>query len=291
MKETFVSKNFKENTLKTITQANEIITEYKAAGYSLTLRQLYYQFVARGMIENSQRSYKNLGSVVNDGRLAGLIPWDSIEDRTRNLVKQATWDSPAEIITACAEQFTIDKWKDQNNYCEVWIEKEALVGVIEPVCRRWNVPYFACRGYTSQSEQWRAGKRLARQFSKGKDIYILHLGDHDPSGMDMTRDNADRLSMFADERVEVRRLALNMDQVNEFNPPPNPAKFTDSRCEGYVRNFGDQSWELDALQPAFIESLIDENITGLLDMDTWDESVETEEIMKEQIKEAGKNLK
>jgi hypothetical protein len=75
--------NFRSASLSVIELANSIIAEYQAQGYDLTLRQLYYQFVARGIIPNSDAEYKKLGSVINDGRLAGLIDWDSITDRTR----------------------------------------------------------------------------------------------------------------------------------------------------------------------------------------------------------------
>lgn len=289
MKEYYITKKFRAASLNIIAQANEIISEYEEQGYSLTLRQLYYQFVARGLLENSKRSYDNLGGLINNARLAGMINWLSIEDRTRNLSKRPSWDSPAKIINSCATQFKLDRWLDQETYCEVWIEKEALIGVIENVCNRWDVPFFACRGYTSQSEQWRAGKRLADKFNSFKEIHIFHLGDHDPSGIDMTRDNQVRLSMFAEENVNVHRLALNMDQVTLFNPPPNPTKFTDTRSVEYVQNYGNESWELDALQPSYIEGLIEENITGILDMDIWEETISREEEMKRKILKISKS--
>lgn len=146
--------------LATIEAANEIIAEYQDQGYDLTLRQLFYQFVARDLIPNTQREYKKLGDVVNSGRLAGLIDWNSIVDRTRNLRRLPHWSSPHEIVESCAQQFNFDRWEDQPERVEVWIEKDALVGVIEDVCNRWDVPFFSCRGYTSQSELWAAGQRL-----------------------------------------------------------------------------------------------------------------------------------
>lgn len=164
----------------------------------------------------------------------------------------------------------------KNYYVEVWIEKDALVGVIEGVCREEDVPYFSCRGYTSQSEVWRAARRLADKRRKGKDCYILHLGDHDPSGIDMTRDIDDRLTMFMGG-VGVKRLALNMDQVQRYNPPPNPAKITDSRGVGYIATHGRESWELDALEPTVIGNLIRSNVVALRDADLWTEAKEREE--------------
>ena len=272
MREAFIDKNFKPASLLIIQQANDIIAEYQAAGYTLTLRQLYYQFVARDLIENSQRSYKRLGSVINDGRMAGYIDWNAIEDRTRNLERNYHADDPADAIDGLLRYYGIDMWSNQPNRVEVWIEKEALIGVIEGVCTELDVPYFACRGYVSQSEQYRAGLR-ARSFynRQSQDTVILHFGDHDPSGMDMTRDNDDRLRTFAGYRgaPKVVRVALNMDQIDEYNPPPNPAKVTDSRFEQYRRDYGDESWELDALEPSVIDGLIRQHVDAWRDEAAW----------------------
>jgi hypothetical protein len=260
--------NFRDATLAMIKKANEIIADYTAQGFDLTLRQVYYQFVARDIISNTERSYKNLASVINDARLAGMIDWNAITDRTRNLRELAHWSDPSQMIDACASQFRFNKWDDQPNYCEVWIEKDALVGVIEGVCNELDVPHFSCRGYTSQSEMWVAAQRLRRQCAAKKTCTLFHLGDHDPSGMDMTRDIQDRLTMFG-ARVEVKRLALNMEQIEQYDPPPNPAKLSDARAQGYIDEYGDESWELDALEPNVIVELVREAILEVRDEDLW----------------------
>lgn len=275
-KEKFIERKFSEGSLALIEKANEILGEYEVQGLVLTLRQLYYQFVARGLIQNKQTEYKRIGSVVNDARLAGLIDWDMMEDRTRTLRSVTSWSDPSSIVEAVAAQYKEDLWRDQKCRPEVWIEKDALVGVIERACRELRVAYFACRGYASQSAQYEAGNRFRDYRRAGQKIVIFHLGDHDPSGIDMTRDNEDRLSMFAREGVDVRRLALNMDQVEEHSPPPNPAKETDSRAVGYIERFGGESWELDALEPTILDSLIRANVNGLIERKKWNASLEAE---------------
>lgn len=262
--------NLQPSTLKLVKTCNEIIAEYQAQGFTLTLRQLYYQLVSRDIIANRQREYKRLGSIVNDARLAGLIDWLTIEDRTRNLRGLAHWDSPNEIVESCAAQFRVDMWEGQDWRPEVWIEKDALVGVIERVCDEFDVPYFSCRGYTSQSEMWIASRRLQKHVSGEQVPIIFHFGDHDPSGKDMTRDITDRLELFMGG-LEVKRLALNMDQVEKYEPPPNPAKTTDSRYGAYIAQFGDESWELDALEPSVIAALIRDAISTLINQSLWDE--------------------
>lgn len=256
MRRAYCDFNFQGKTQKVIETANTIIDEYKADGYDLTLRQLYYQFVSRDIIPNKQSEYNKLGTAINNGRLAGLIDWDSIVDRTRKHESNAHWDSPSDILEDSADQYAIDTRADQDDYLEVWVEKDALVGVIERACEPLDIGYLSCRGYVSQSAMWRAAMRFVRQERNGKACTVLlHLGDHDPSGIDMTRDIQDRLAMFGSS-VEVKRIALNMKQVEEYQPPPNPAKTTDSRYEKYIDEYGEESWELDALDPRVITELI-----------------------------------
>lgn len=271
----YTPRKFGARSQSLIMAANKIIEEYAEQGFDLTLRQLYYQFVSRDLIPNTQRDYKNLGSVINDARLAGLIDWNSITDRTRNLVRNSHWSSPGEIVSACAKQYQIDKWATQEFRVEVWIEKDALVGVIDSICRTLDVPYFSCRGYTSQSEMWVAAQRLSGYESSGQKTVIIHLGDHDPSGKDMSRDIQDRLYLFQSE-TEVERIALNMDQVRKYNPPPNPAKITDSRARAYIKSFGNQSWELDALDPKTLAKLITSKVKSYRDEKLWAEQVKIE---------------
>jgi len=280
--------------------AEGICEDYRQQGYDLTLRQLYYQFVARDLLANNQKSYDRLGVVINQARLAGMLDWDYIVDRTRNLESLAHWNSPADILSAVASQYAVDKWRGQPHRVEVWVEKEALAGIVGQASSGQDVAWFSCRGYTSQSELWGAGQRLLKYIQAGQSVTVLHLGDHDPSGMDMTRDITDRLRLFiytdfyrerADEldpkyeaieaamadrcggrtALTVKRIALNWDQVQQYDPPPNPAKLSDSRAAKYIDEYGTESWELDALDPSVLDDLITEEIDHLRDPGAWAE--------------------
>jgi hypothetical protein len=254
-----------------IEQITAIIETYQEQGYSLTLRQVYYQLVSRGIIENSEKSYKNIGDLINNGRLAGLIDWNAIEDRTRYLRELAHWENPKEIIEGAARQYRRDLWEDQPRYVEIWIEKDALIGITEQTAQGYDVPCFSCRGYTSQSEMWGAAQRMIRANKAGKECFIIHLGDHDPSGIDMSRDIRERLAMFGAD-VTIDRIALNMNQIKKYNPPPNPAKITDTRAGKYIAAYGSQSWELDALEPAELDRLITAAIKSNLDRKIYDQT-------------------
>lgn len=207
----YKSIKFQQKSLELIRLVNQVVEEYQAQGYELTLRQAYYQLVARGYIPNNERSYKNIGNLINDGRLAGLIDWYSITDRTRNLRSNSHWDNPADVIASARYSYLLNKWDGQPNYVEVWVEKDALVDIVGQACRPLDTPYFSCRGYTSQLEMWSAAQRFISQDYRDNRV-IIHLGDHDPSGIDMTRDIQERLQMFGAD-VYVKRVALTMNQI------------------------------------------------------------------------------
>lgn len=279
----YVDRSFNKPQLARIAQINSIISEYEPYGLKLTLRQLYYQFVARGLFANDDREYNKLKHILSEGRIAGLISWTAIEDRGRNLMGHETQDSPATAIKKLRDSYKLDLWKDQPMRCEVWIEKQALEGVIASICDTLRVNYFATKGYNSQSEQWSAGRRFASYYQRGQRPVVLHLGDHDPSGIDMTRDNRERLSLFTGVDVHVVRIALNLEQIEQLNPPPNPAKDTDARFEDYASTYFPDtpldevsSWELDALDPRYIQNLISTSVAQFRDETIWERSVAQE---------------
>lgn len=268
----YITRRFSKKTQALITVADQVIATYQHQGFKLTLRQLYYQFVQRNLLPNTEKSYKLLGNAVSDGRMAGLLDWSAIEDRTRSMEELSHWDSPADIISTAARSFRYDKWQGQPNYVEVWVEKEALAGVIASACQPLDVAYFCCRGYASQTAIWEAAQRLLERCGPGnREVHVLYLGDHDPSGLDMSRDVEDRLTTFLEGQVDlnVDRIALNMNQVTTLKLPPNPAKLTDARSNQYVAKYGNSSWELDALDPQYLTNLIKKSVLALCDASLW----------------------
>lgn len=276
----YIPRNFQQETLNIIAQANQIIDEYDKLGLKLTLRSLYYQFVSRDALENTPRSYQRLSVIISDARLAGLISWHAIEDRVRNLEGRMFWDGPAEAIKQVRRKFLTDRWKTQDWRPEVWSEKSN--SVISGACYELCCDYFATRGYNSQSEQWAAGQRFASYIERGQRPIVFHIADHDPAGIDMTRDNRERLTMFAGTPVTVVRIALNMAQIEQYNPPPNYAKPTDSKTEGYKAQFGsDECWELDALDPRILRTIIRDAVAKIRDDAKWGEAIRAEAEQKD----------
>ncbi len=291
MKQKFTEWKPSLQSLDLVTTANNILDDYESQGYVLTLRQLYYQLVSRDIIPNNVKEYTKLGNVISRARLAGLIDWSMIEDRTRVPETRSHWESPSEIIESAVSSYYLSRWENQKNYIEVWCEKDAVSNIIKPVCRKWDILFMANRGYSSQSAIYNAHKRLAVK-GQNKSVKIIYLGDHDPSGMDMDRDINNRIEIFTYGEIRriVKRIALNMEQVEEFHPPENPAKQKDSRFEQYVVEYGESSWELDALEPSVLADIIEKAIMEFVDLDEFDKVAEKEQEHKDNLIELTKDI-
>lgn len=285
----YVPKKFNDKHLKLIGMANAILKKYADQNIQLTLRSLYYKFIAVDYFPNTIQSYKYLGSVMADARLAGYVDWYLLEDNTRYLASLSHHASGQAALDSLAASYHIDLWANQKFRPEVWVEKDAAVGYVDACCQENDVPYFACRGYTSLSEMWRASMRLRSYIEQEQTPYIIHFGDHDPSGIDMSRDILDRLQKTFMADVDFKRVALTMDQIRDNNAPPNPAKVTDSRYKSYLEVYGDDSWELDALEPLQFRELIEDRLKELRDDTQWAEDVAVKEATREQMLEVAAN--
>ena len=280
-----------QNTKCLLGNSIQILDEYAGLGYAMTLRQLYYQLVSRGLIPNEQRYYKRLGEVITKAREGGFIDWNAIVDRGRNPVMASHWKDGGALLQAAAQQFRLDRWADQPNYVEIWCEKDALSSVLEPICDRYHIMFMANRGYSSATAMWQAAQRVQAAENRGQQPVVIYLGDHDPSGMDMTRDVQDRLDLLSyGAPIRTIRLALNFDQVEAYNPPPNPTKLTDSRAVTYIQSFGNESWELDALDPQTLDQMVSDQIDGLLDQDLYDQHLLREEEIKARLEEIAQQM-
>jgi len=198
--------------------------------------------------------------------MGGLVDWASIEDRIRVPKIPYTVDDIDDAIDDTINMYRLDRMKDQDTYMEVWIEKDALSSVFYKVTHKYGIRLMVNRGYSSVSAMYKAAERIGN--SDAEESVIFYFGDHDPSGLDMIRDIEDRLAEFG-VQLDVLHCALTMDQINQYNPPPNPAKITDPRAKDYIRRHGDTSWELDALQPAVLEQLVEDYVLKFIDMEKY----------------------
>ncbi len=273
---------------------NNIIDEYATQGYRLTLRQLYYQLVSRDIIPNQQKEYAKISDLLVKGRMAGIVDWDAIEDRVRQPFIPCFVSGVEGAVRDIIAQYRLDRQAGQETHVEVWIEKDALSGVLRRVTAHYHVFLCVNRGYTSCSAIHESYERIlaARNAGKKKAV-ILYLGDHDPSGLDMIRDIKGRLEEFdsacahfryKSEEIEIKHIALTDSQIGLYDPPPNPAKFSDPRAKWYIEKYGRTSWEVDALPPQILTDLVRSNIESVIDMDLFREVVEQEKKDKERLK-------
>lgn len=286
--------------LDLVDAAREVAESYRGDGYDMTLRQLYYQLVAKGLIPNLQESYKRLGDALGNARLAGEFDFDLLVDRGREAGAskhvKAVIDVDAALIeagryVAAVPHWTIevDRWFGQPIYVSVWVEKEALSGVFEKPCEELGVGFFACKGYPSHSALWQWIQHVREATIASERVYtdvdlplngsrsierivVLYFGDHDPDGWQIPRSAEETVRRIADVQgidlpdLEFRRVALNMRQIEKFKPPPFPAKPSSSRFAGYIKEHGvTDAWELDALPPDVLDELIRWNVGQLFD--------------------------
>ena len=280
-------------------EINSIIEEYQEDGYVLTLRQLYYQLVSRDIIPNKQAEYSKLSTLLKEGRMAGIVDWDAIEDRLRKPESPSSFKSPKAILRAAIEQYALPRQKGQRTYVEVWVEKDALSGVLKRVTEKYHIPILVNRGYSSASAMYDAYNRFARHSGSEMLCKILYLGDYDPSGLDMIRDIEDRIREFIagsddpiiyDMNFEIEPIALTREQIDLYKPPPNPAKITDPRAKDFIKEYGETSWEVDALRPDVLNNLLEQSILQAIDEDLYLEIVSREDADKDKLRSLTKYL-
>lgn len=304
MKQKFREVRLSKDNKNRLEMINSIIGEYKKMDLILTLRQLYYQLVSRDVIPNQQKEYAKLSGLLKEGRMGGIVDWDAIEDRLRRPDKNGSWDSAKDIVLTAASAFQLPRMKGQNIYTEVWVEKDALSGVLKQVTGPFHVNLMVNRGYSSASAMYDSYQRFTNAIEEGANqIKILYLGDFDPSGKDMIRDVRDRISEFlngddeivdrfsdADEFFSIEPIALTWDQITEYNPPPNPAKITDPRAAKYIEEFGEFSWEVDALKPELLHGIVNEGIMRNIDYDQYKDIMDQEAQSRTKIRQLAKQL-
>lgn len=275
----------------------DILKQYE--GTPITLRQLYYRLVARGMA-NNKKSYQRLIQLSGKWRKEEIIPIDAFVDRARE-IKDFRWgnfkhepgnwlkgnlENIIQDMTDRLERYNLALWYGQEKRVFVGVEKNALVGVFEPVCREYNVTLLPCVGYPSLSFLKQFSKLLSSYESNdglghNMDIeesepinYFLYFGDWDPSGLNIPEainnnmDEVPSLSQNGASNYTYKHIALEPEFIEKYNLIPAPAKETDSRHDRFVEEHGKNVYELDALDPKVLQELIKNTIIAHIDGDT-----------------------
>ena len=217
----------------------------------MTVRQVFYQATVRGIIEKTEAGYGKVQRALVALRRNGEIPYHWIADNTRWQRKPRTFSGPQEALRQTAQFYRKDLWADHPEYVEVWIEKDALAGVVYEITDAYAVPLMVARGYASLSFLHEAGEFIE---STGKDAFIYHLGDYDPSGVDAANKIEESLREFAPNTyISFTKLAVLPEQIEEWSLPTRPTKSTDTRAKGFAAH----SVELDAIPPDRLRGLVE----------------------------------
>ena len=262
-----------EKTQALVIASREVLAQYSDR---ITLRQLYYRLVAAGIIENRQREYKRLGTVMTTARKSREIPVEAFCDLTRESKDPYGWGTLADYLITARKAYKRLRWQAQPAYVEVWVEKQALATIFAPICEDWQARLVICRGYPSVSCVYEAAERFKEaEEAKEGPLVLLYFGDWDPSGVDISRNVAEELTFWG-ASVKIQRVALNPPQIKEHHLPPAPAKESDTRTPRFIADHGEDTVELDALPPDVLASLIEAAIQDYIDAATWSEEAATE---------------
>lgn len=278
-----------------VNTVNEILKQYDM---SVTLRQLYYRLISDpySLFANTRSNYNYLSKLLVKAREEGDVDESRIIDSTRKTIGGDSGFADMnhflkfilnDFLTS-PRYYSRKMWEGQEIFPIVWVEKDALSRVISSTCDGFNVITAPSRGYSSYTYI----KEIISNIPEGKDVVILHFADHDSSGIDMTRDLQERFNKYAPGiNIEVKRIALTIDQVREFKLAPNPTKMADPRSAGYVKMFGNKCWELDAIKPDVLQDIVENSINEYVDVEKWNATRELIEEEKIKLERKIKRLK
>lgn len=257
-----------------VAEALDVFKQYDTA---LTLRQLYYRLVSRRLFENTVNNYKRLSRLMVRAREEGDVPVNCLEDRSRRILGRgdtgytSAKDFLKRRITSLKESyrdFRMPMWDDQPNYLLISLEKDALSRLVSDEANKYYIRTFPTRGYPSFTYVRRMATYIRNRL-KGKPTFVLYFGDLDPSGVDIERDLTERLQKYGAGEFRVRRVALTRDQIIQYSLPPMPVKKRDARAPSFVASYGEETVELDALEPNVLKLLVHTSIMDHINMEAW----------------------
>jgi hypothetical protein len=230
----------------------EALRAIVAEGRPMTVRQVYYQATVRALVDKTEQGYAKVKTALTDMRRAGTLPYSWLADNTRWMRKPSTFDGPEAALQDAARFYRKALWRDADAYVEIWIEKDALAGVIYDVTAEYDVPLMVARGYASLSFLHSAAEVMEDEY---RPCFIYHFGDFDPSGVNAAEKIEETLRELAPSAdIYFERLAVTPAQILALSLPTRPTKTTDSRARSW--GGGDHSVELDAIDPNTLRGLV-----------------------------------
>lgn len=248
---------------KTLHTQQAILDIFNEMQSQLTIRQIYYALTVRGAIPKTEAGYRQTCYHLKQMRLNSQIPYGWIADNTRWYIKPNSHGDLSEALELWQSSYRKDLWASQNVYVEIWVEKDALAGVISPVTREFDVPLYVVRGYCSMTFAYEAAELIK---AIGKPVYIYHFGDYDPSGVDASNKLKGEIEKHG-VKIHFERMAITEEQIKLYNLPTRETKRSDPRA----RHWGNKpSVELDALPAPILKQLVRSCITRHINAQVWE---------------------
>jgi hypothetical protein len=236
------------------------------AAQPITGRGVGYKLFTRGLIASMTRAeMQRVYRLLREAREQGVIPWAWVVDETREFERCSVWDDPQEFAATVSGAYRRDFWTQQPNRVEVWSEKGTVRGVLQPILDKYAVGFRVMHGFCGATTI-----HDVAEDDDGRDLIVLYVGDYDPSGLYMSEhDLPDRLDKYDGDHVTLKRIALTREQTDGLPPFPASDKRKDPRHKWFVRHFGDRCWELDALDPNDLRTLVEEAIKSEIEPIAW----------------------
>lgn len=250
----------------------------------MTIRQLFYRLVSNGTVDNSMPDYHHVSAVMTKARLDSRCPYDWIVDRSRPTYTPYVFEDPGEYAESVKTGYRKDYWADQPCHVEIWTEKDAIIGSIEPVTDELGVTVRVARGHFSTTRIHDIAQEFVLHKRRGKNIHVLYLGDHDPSGIVIQSNGSERLEELLEKSLgegpwySIVRLAILKQDITKFRLPPLRIKSSDPNAEKFRRKFGTAGVELDALPPEELRRRLREAIESRIDKSKWDRAIAVEKV-------------
>ena len=244
-------------------ERREALFDIVAEQQPMTVRQVFYQATVRGVIEKTEAGYAKVQTLLADMRRDGELPYQWLADNTRWMRKPTTYSGPEQALLRTARFYRKSLWDEAGAYVEVWLEKDALAGVVVDVTAEYDVPLMVSRGYASLSFLHSAAANME---AEGRPCYIYHLGDFDPSGVNAAEKIEETLNdLSPTAEIYFERIAVTPEQITRWDLPTRPTKISDSRSKSW--GGGDESVELDAIEPDSLRAMVREVIEEHLPAD------------------------
>jgi hypothetical protein len=249
----------------------------------MTIRQLFYRLVSKGLIPNDRKHYQLVSRVMTKARDDERCSFDHIVDRSRPAYSPNVWEDASGYAEAVKRGYRKDYWATQPNHVEIWVEKDAIIGSIEPTTDELGVTIRVGRGFLSTTK----AHDIAERFTViDKPITVFYLGDHDPSGQDIERDLYQRILSYDSGYFDLQRLAIHKEDISKFDLPPLRIKDGDMRAAKFRAQHGEECVELDALPPDELRRRVREAVEDLQDRELWKRAIAVETVELASIKDA-----